>query len=64
MNTHKNARLTFARRMQLVRSILDQDLDPAVAAAQQGVSAPTARKWLCGVPFIFRETRRIFRRCR
>jgi len=46
MNTHKNARLTFIRRMQLVRSILDQDLDPAIAAAQQGVSAPTARKWL------------------
>jgi transposase InsO family protein len=46
MNTHKNARLTFARRMQLVHSILDQQLDPAVAAAQQGVSAPTARKWL------------------
>lgn len=46
MNTHKNARLTFARRMQLVRSILDQDLDPALAGAQQGVSAPTARKWL------------------
>src|SRR6266498_831778 len=46
MNTHKNARLTFARRMQLVHSILDQHLDPAVAAAQQGVSAPTARKWL------------------
>ena len=46
MNTHKNARLTFARRMQLVRSILDQDLDPALAAAQQGVSVPTARKWL------------------
>ena len=46
MNTHKNARLTFARRMQLVRSILDQDLDVAVAAADQGVSVPTARKWL------------------
>jgi transposase InsO family protein len=46
MNTHKNARLTFARRMQLVRSILDHDLDPALAGAQQGVSAPTARKWL------------------
>jgi transposase InsO family protein len=46
MNTHKNARLTFARRMQLVRSILDQDLDPVIAAAQQGVSVPTARKWL------------------
>jgi transposase InsO family protein len=46
MNTHKNARLTFARRMQLVRSILEQDLDPAIAAAQQGVSVPTAKKWL------------------
>lgn len=46
MNTHKNARLTFARRMQLVRSILDQRLELAVAAADQGVSAPTARKWL------------------
>lgn len=46
MNTHKNARLTFARRMQLVRSILDQKLDPALAAAEQGVSVPTAKKWL------------------
>ena len=46
MNTHKNARLTFARRMQLVRSILDEGLEPAMAAARQGVSVPTARKWL------------------
>jgi transposase InsO family protein len=46
MNTHKNARLTFARRMQLVRSILDQHLDPALAAVEQGVSVPTAKKWL------------------
>ncbi len=46
MNTHKNARLTFARRMQLVRSVVDQRLDPAVAAAEQGVSVPTAKKWL------------------
>jgi transposase InsO family protein len=46
MNTHKNARLTFARRMQLVRSILDQELDPAAAAAEQRVSVPTAKKWL------------------
>jgi hypothetical protein len=45
MNTHKNARLTFARRMQLVRSILDQKLDLAIAAAEQGVSVSTARKW-------------------
>ena len=46
MNTHKNARLTFARRMQLVQSILDQHLGVAIAAEQQGVSMPTARKWL------------------
>ena len=46
MNTHKNARLTFARRMQLVRSVLDRNLDPASAAAEHGVSVPTARKWL------------------
>jgi transposase InsO family protein len=46
MNTHKNARLTFARRMQLVRSVLDQNVDLAIAAAEQGVSVPTARKWL------------------
>lgn len=46
MNTHKNARLTFARRMQLVRSVLDHNLDPGAAAAEQGVSVPTAKKWL------------------
>ncbi len=46
MNTHKNARLTFARRMQLVRSLVDQHLDLDSAAARQGVSVPTARKWL------------------
>jgi transposase InsO family protein len=46
MNTHKNARLTFARRMQLVRSILDQHVESAIAAGQQGVSVPTAKKWL------------------
>lgn len=46
MNTHKNARLAFARRMQLVRAILDQDLKAAVVAAQQDVSVPTVRKWL------------------
>jgi transposase len=46
MNTHKNARLTFARRMQLVRRILDQNLEPAIVASEQGVSVPTARKWL------------------
>jgi transposase InsO family protein len=46
MNIHKNARLTFARRIEMVRSIVDQGLIPAQAAAAAGVSAPTARKWL------------------
>ena len=46
MNIHKNARLTYARRLQLVRSILDQDLSVGEAAALQNVSLLTARKWL------------------
>jgi transposase InsO family protein len=46
MNTHKNARLTFARRIEMVRSIVEQRLTPSQAAAQAGVSVPTARKWL------------------
>lgn len=54
MNTHKNARLTFARRMQLVRSILDQKLDPALAAAEQGLACLRRRSgwaatWLKGM---------------
>jgi len=46
MNTHKNARLTYARRIEMVRDIVEQGLTPCAAAAAQGVSAPTARKWL------------------
>jgi transposase InsO family protein len=46
MNTHKNARLTFARRIELVKDIVDRKLTPCAAAAAQGVSAATARKWL------------------
>jgi transposase InsO family protein len=46
MNIHKNARLTFVRRQDLVRDMIDQQLTPAVAGAKHGVSAPTARKWL------------------
>ena len=46
MNIHKNARLTFARRLEMVRSIVEEDLTPAQAAVQAGVSSPTARKWL------------------
>ena len=46
MNTHKNARLTFVRRQEMVRDIVETGMTPGAAAAAQGVSAPTARKWL------------------
>jgi transposase InsO family protein len=46
MNTHKNARLTYARRIEMVRDIVEGGLTPWAAAAAHGVSAPTARKWL------------------
>lgn len=46
MNTHKNARLTFARRIELVQDMTQAGLSPAAAGVIHGVSAPTARKWL------------------
>jgi len=46
MNHHKNARLTFARRLEMVRQMTHDSLTPADAAAAAGVSEPTARKWL------------------
>ncbi|MGE5615824.1 MAG: IS481 family transposase [Bacillota bacterium] len=46
MNTHKNARLTFARRMELVRDMTQAGFSPAAAGNIHGVSATTARKWL------------------
>jgi transposase InsO family protein len=46
MNTHKNARLTFARRQEMVRDMIERQWSPAMAGAVHGVSAPTARKWL------------------
>jgi len=46
MNTHKNARLTFVRRIELVRDIVEKGLTPCNAAAVHGVSGPSARKWL------------------
>jgi transposase InsO family protein len=45
MNIHKNARLTLARRIELVRMILDQRFTKAEAARQSGVSERTARNW-------------------
>ena len=46
MNIHKNARLTLARRMELVKDMLEGRLLPCAAAAAYGVSLPTARKWV------------------
>ena len=46
MNTHKNARLTFARRIELVRDMTLRQLPSSVAGPAHGVSATTASKWL------------------
>ena len=46
MNTHKNARLTFARRVQMVRDMTEGGLNACEAACRHGVTPPTARKWL------------------
>src|SRR5512144_297051 len=46
MNIHKNARLTYARPLEMVRSIIERKLTPRRAAVQADVSEATARKWL------------------
>jgi len=46
MNTHKNARLTFARRIQMVLDMTQHGLSAMDAASRHGVTPPTARKWL------------------
>ena len=46
MNTHKNARLTYARRLEMVQDITERGASAAQAAARHGVSAVSARKWL------------------
>jgi transposase InsO family protein len=46
MNTHKNARLTYARRLEMVQDITERGTSAVEAAARHGVSAVTARKWL------------------
>jgi transposase InsO family protein len=45
MNTHKNARLTYLRRLEMVQDIIERGLAASEAAAKQCVSAVTARKW-------------------
>lgn len=46
MNIHKNARLSLARRIELVQDITMRGLTAGQAAELHGVTAPTARKWL------------------
>lgn len=46
MNSHKHARLTYARRLEMVRQMADCGASAAEAAATHGVTPPTARKWL------------------
>ena len=46
MNSHKNARLTFSRRLEMVLEITEQGASVTDAAASHGVTAPTVRKWL------------------
>ena len=46
MNTHKHARLTFARRVEMIKQLIEGGFSTAEAAATHGVTAPTVRKWL------------------
>ena len=46
MNTHKNARLTYLRRLEMVQDLTGGGLSASEAAVKHGVSAVTARKWL------------------
>ena len=46
MNTHKNARLTYLRRLEMVQDITLRGMCAVDAAAAAGVSVVTARKWL------------------
>ena len=46
MNIHKNARLTYARRLEMVQLMTQAEVPPSAAAAAMGVTVSTARKWL------------------
>ena len=46
MNSHKNARLTYLRRLEMVQEITERGVSAPEAAARHGVSAVSARKWL------------------
>jgi len=46
MNTHKNARLTYARRIEMVQELTEGGGSLAQVARGHGVTVPTVRKWL------------------
>lgn len=46
MNAHKNARLTFECRLEMVQEITEFGSSVPQVAADQGATAPTVRKWL------------------
>ena len=46
MNIHKNARLTFARRLEMVHQMSEQGVSPSTAGRVHAVSVATVRKWL------------------
>ena len=45
MNTHKNARLTFVRRVELARRAVAEDSSHSALGREFGVSRQTVRKW-------------------
>lgn len=46
MNIHKNARLTYIRRIEMVHDLTKRGMSVSQAAVAYGVTAPTVRKWL------------------
>jgi transposase InsO family protein len=46
MNIHKNARLTFARRLEMVQDVVERKRTQAATAVAHSVSLPTVRKWV------------------
>lgn len=46
MNSHKHARLTYSRRLEMVHQMTFKGLRFTQAAAEHGVTPATARKWM------------------
>lgn len=46
MNSHRHARLTYARRLRMVRQMIELNWSAGETASAHGVTPATARKWL------------------